>query len=62
MKFTTILAVAGVASAAKITADPYPVQSGTAISIKKTPVETGKVGTTGGYDTKTLQSKTPATE
>jgi hypothetical protein len=61
MKFTSIIALAGAASAINLSADPYPVQSGTAVAIKATPVATGAVGTTGGFDSKTLQSKTPAT-
>jgi hypothetical protein len=62
MKFTTIVALAGVASAVHISADPYPTTSGTKASIKGTnDIDTQHVGTTGGFDSKTLQSKTPAT-
>jgi hypothetical protein len=61
MKFTSIIALVGATSAINLSADPYPVQSGTAVAIKANPVATGAVGTTGGFDSKTHQSKTPAT-
>jgi hypothetical protein len=62
MKFTSIIALAGAASAINLSAEPYPVMSGTAAAIKTDPVATERVGTTGGFDSKTLQSKTPAPE
>lgn len=61
MKFTTIFALAGAASAIQLTADPYPLTSGTAAAVSVNPVATHAVGTTGGHDSKTLQSKTSAT-
>jgi len=61
MKFTTIIALAGAASAVKVTADPYPQTTETARAVSVNPVATNAVGTTGGHDSKTHQHRTPAT-
>jgi hypothetical protein len=61
MKFTTIIGLLGAASAIHIVADPAPESSNNAAAAATKKLDTQKVGTTGGADTKTLQAKTPAT-
>ena len=60
MKFTSI-ALIGAASAVQLSADPYPLTSGTADAVAQNPIRTQWVSSTGGHDSKTLQSKTAAT-
>lgn len=59
MKFT-ILAFVGAASAISLHAEPDPQVQNTAAAITAAGVITQAVGTTGGHDSKTLQSKTPS--
>lgn len=59
MKFT-ILALFGAASAINLHAEPNPLTQNTAAAISDKGVNTYHVGTTGGHDSKTLQSKTPS--
>merc|ERR1711957_907252 len=55
MKFTCIIALVGAASAIHMTADPYPLQSGTAVAIKKTQATTN----VGDFDVAYKESGVP---